>query len=163
MKPPAPVSGEISVEIARMPVGRIAAMKPEPFGLDQLLLADRLAGDERRARDRAGDLLDRVGLLGAADEVGLAAAAGQAAIADRPGLTDLAEPDVDLGDQDIDGLDLGDRLRGRRLFADPPARNAAMPPAARATTRTTRRAAFIRFTFHIDAARLPSPLVEFTS
>jgi hypothetical protein len=26
MKPPAPVSGEISVEIARMPDGRIAAM-----------------------------------------------------------------------------------------------------------------------------------------
>ena len=33
MKPPAPVSGEISVEIARMPVGRIAAMKPEPLAL----------------------------------------------------------------------------------------------------------------------------------
>ena len=33
MKPPAPVSGEISVEIARMPVGRIAAMKPEPSAL----------------------------------------------------------------------------------------------------------------------------------
>ncbi len=30
MKPPAPVSGEISVETARMPVGRIAAMKPDP-------------------------------------------------------------------------------------------------------------------------------------
>ena len=33
MNPPAPVSGEISVEIARMPVGRIAAMKPEPLAL----------------------------------------------------------------------------------------------------------------------------------
>ena len=33
MKPPAPVSGEISVEMARMPVGRIAAMKPEPLAL----------------------------------------------------------------------------------------------------------------------------------
>ena len=33
MKPPAPVSGEISVEMARMPVGRIAAMKPEPSAL----------------------------------------------------------------------------------------------------------------------------------
>ena len=33
MKPPAPVSGEISVEIARMPVGRIAAMKPDPLAL----------------------------------------------------------------------------------------------------------------------------------
>ena len=33
MKPPAPVSGEISVETARMPVGRIAAMKPDPLAL----------------------------------------------------------------------------------------------------------------------------------
>src|SRR5207249_11788336 len=33
MKPPAPVSGEISVEIARMPVGRIAAKEPEPLAL----------------------------------------------------------------------------------------------------------------------------------
>ena len=31
MKPPAPVSGEIWVEMARMPDGRIAAMKPEPL------------------------------------------------------------------------------------------------------------------------------------
>ena len=37
IKPPAPVSGEISVEIARMPDGRIAAMKPRAVGLDQLL------------------------------------------------------------------------------------------------------------------------------
>src|ERR1700712_1950289 len=33
MKPPAAVSGEISVEMARMPVGRIAAMKPDPLAL----------------------------------------------------------------------------------------------------------------------------------
>ncbi len=33
MKPPAAVSGEISVEMARMPVGRIAAMKPDPSAL----------------------------------------------------------------------------------------------------------------------------------
>src|ERR1700682_1519043 len=33
MKPPAPVSGEISVETARMPEGRIAAMKPDPLAL----------------------------------------------------------------------------------------------------------------------------------
>jgi len=33
MNPPAPVSGEISVEMPRMPVGRIAAMKPEPLAL----------------------------------------------------------------------------------------------------------------------------------
>src|ERR1700716_4228102 len=33
IKPPAPVSGEISVETARMPLGRMAAMKPEPLAL----------------------------------------------------------------------------------------------------------------------------------
>src|ERR1700712_3325652 len=33
INPPAPVSGETSVETARMPVGRIAAMKPDPFAL----------------------------------------------------------------------------------------------------------------------------------
>src|SRR5450631_2832116 len=33
MKPPAPVSGEISVEMARIPAGRIAAMKPDPLAL----------------------------------------------------------------------------------------------------------------------------------
>ena len=37
MKPPAPVSGEISVEIARMPLGRIAAMKPEPSPFTSLV------------------------------------------------------------------------------------------------------------------------------
>jgi len=33
MNPPAPVSAEIVVDTARMPVGRIAAMKPEPSRL----------------------------------------------------------------------------------------------------------------------------------
>src|ERR1700678_310076 len=33
MKPPAPVSGEISVDMARIPCGRIAAMKPDPLAL----------------------------------------------------------------------------------------------------------------------------------
>src|ERR1700761_8517705 len=32
IKPPAPVSAEISVDTARDPLGRIAAMKPEPSG-----------------------------------------------------------------------------------------------------------------------------------
>ena len=38
-------------------------------GLHQFLLADRLARDERRARDRADDFLGGVGPIGAADEV----------------------------------------------------------------------------------------------
>src|SRR4051794_39486244 len=36
IKPPAPVSGDISVEMARMPTGRIAAMKPEPLAWTSL-------------------------------------------------------------------------------------------------------------------------------
>src|SRR3954452_13453184 len=36
INPPAPVSGEISVEMARMPAGRIAAMKPDPLALTSL-------------------------------------------------------------------------------------------------------------------------------
>src|ERR1700721_962725 len=40
MKPPAPVSGEISVDIARIPGGRIAAMKPDP--LDLISLGSRI-------------------------------------------------------------------------------------------------------------------------
>ena len=40
MKPPAPVSGEISVETARMPLSSTAAMKPEPLAL--ISLASRI-------------------------------------------------------------------------------------------------------------------------
>ena len=126
-------------------------------GLHQLLLADRLAGDERRARDRAGDLLDGVGLAGAADE---AAAGGRG----RPGLPlqvvrldRLAEADVRFGDENIDGLQLRDRLGRRRLVAEPLARYAAMPPAPMAMARTTMRAVFITLHFPHYAATLPSP------
>ena len=69
MKPPAPVSGEICVETARMPVGRIAAMKPEPLRVDQLGFADRLAGDERHARDHAGEIFDGLRAVVLANEI----------------------------------------------------------------------------------------------
>ena len=84
-----------------------------------LEFAQRLARDERRARDRAGELLDRVTALGLADE-------DRACRLGRPELPlhvlrrdRLAELDVDLGDQDLDGVDRGgdDGLRRRRLFA----------------------------------------------
>ena len=81
-------------------------------GLDQLLLADRLAGDEGGARDRAGDLGRRIRPFVAADED---VARGRR----RPGLPlqvlgldRLAEADVGLGDENVDGRQLRDR-RGR--------------------------------------------------
>src|SRR6185295_16035502 len=88
--------------------------------LDQLGLADRFARDERRARDGAGKLLDRVGLVAAAHEGGTGGR-------HRPDLPlhvllrhRRAELDVVLRDQDVDGIDLGARLRrlgGRSLLA----------------------------------------------
>ena len=68
MKPPAPVSGEISVETARMPPGRIAAMKPEPLALisfSSRIGSPAMNGD---ARDRAGNLGRGVRPFAAADE-----------------------------------------------------------------------------------------------
>src|SRR5262249_31074211 len=103
MKPPAPVSGEISVEMARMPEGSSAAKEPGAVGLDQLGLGIGLAGDEGRARDRAGELLDPVRPVLPAHKV----AAGGAG---RPGLPldvargdHLAHVDVALRHQDFDG------------------------------------------------------------
>jgi hypothetical protein len=81
---------------------------------DQLGLADRLAGGERCARDRAGEHVDGVGPLALANEVG----AGRGR---RPGLPAqflrrylVAQADVGGGDQDIGGLELSDGRRGRR-------------------------------------------------
>src|SRR5262245_6005116 len=112
MNPPAPVSGEISVEIARMPDGRIAAMKPEPPAL--MSFASRTGSP---ARDGAGHLLDGLRHLGAAHEV-------RAGGGGRPDLPldiacgqDLTHADIDLGDQNLDGVDLcdGSRRSGRRV------------------------------------------------
>ena len=38
MKPEAAVSADMPIEIARMPEGRIAAMKPEPLAMTSLAL-----------------------------------------------------------------------------------------------------------------------------
>jgi len=46
---------------------------------------------------------------------------------------------------------------GGGLLSDPLARYAATPPAPTAMVRTTMRAVFIRFTFHITLATLPPP------
>src|SRR3954447_23704340 len=116
MKPPAPVSGEISVEIARMPVGRMAAMKPEPLALTSFCSRIGSPRDEGGARDRTGDFLDRLGPAGAVDQI----VAGRS----RPGLPlqilrldRLAEPDVGLRDQNFHRRQLRDRFgHGARFF-----------------------------------------------
>src|SRR6267142_266335 len=84
-------------------------------GLDQLLFADRFTRDEGRARDRAGDFRDGVGLAAAVDEV---AADGRR----RPGLPlhiigldRLAERDVGFCDQNFYRRQLRDRF-GRAWF-----------------------------------------------
>ena len=154
MKPPAPVSGEISVETARMPVGRIAAMKPEPSAFTSF--CSRI-GSPAMNGARAIEPTISVGGVGpfaAADE---GAAGGRR----RPGLPlhilrldRLAEADVGFRDQNVDGLQLRDRLRpAAAVLSDPLARYAAMPPAPTAMVRTTMRAVFIRFTFHITPRR----------
>ena len=151
MKPPAPVLrrnfGRDRAHAGRQHGGHEA----RAVALDQLGFAHRLADDERRARDRTGELLDRVGLVVALMKFGLAAAAARSAIACRarrrsgPSRCRPWRP-------------------GRRLYrssgpapelttfsGERPASRAAMPPAATATTRTTIRAGFIRFTFQVTA------------
>ena len=90
-----------------------------PVGLDQLRLADRLAGDKRRARDRAGDLVGGIRAVAAANEI---AAGGRG----RPGLPlhvfgldRLAKADVGLRHQNVHGLQLRDRFGGKRFVVGP--------------------------------------------
>ena len=76
MNPPALVSGEISVEIARMPPGSTAAMIAGALGLDQPAFVDRFAGREGaaaiepvRSSTAFGLLVLRI-MAGPADAVG---------------------------------------------------------------------------------------------
>ena len=122
-------------------------------GPDQLLLADRLAGDEGRARDRARHLRGGVGAFAAANK-GVAGRRGRPGLPLQVvGLERLAEADVGLGDENVDRRQLGDRLGGGGALSDPLARYAATPPAPTAIVSTTMRAVFIRFTFHITRRR----------
>ena len=95
MKPPAPVSGEISVEIARMPVGRIAAMKPEPLALTSFcsrIGSPAMKGEraiEPAISLMASALLARLTRLPAAE-------AGQACHCRSSGLTDWPSPMSDF-------------------------------------------------------------------
>ena len=114
MKPPAPVSGEISVETARMPDGRIAAMKPEPLAL--ISLASRIgspAENGARAIEPASSLMASGWSL-LRMKFALAAAAGQVCQRRSWRRSTVPDADVGLGDQHVDGFELGDR-RGRRF------------------------------------------------
>src|SRR6201984_2874347 len=117
MKPPAPVSGAISVETARMPDGRIAAMKPEPSALTSFWSRIGSPRLPRGPQDCAGELLDGVRAIALANE---AFAGGRS----RPALPlqvfrlhRLAEIDVVFRDQHLDGRQLGDRRWRRRFVA----------------------------------------------
>ena len=106
MKPPAPVSGEISVETARMPVGRIAAMKPDPLALTSFgsrIGSPAINGARAIEPENLGR---RIGAFVAADK---AVARGRG----RPGLPlqvlrrdRLAKADVGLRHQNVHGLQL---------------------------------------------------------
>src|SRR6185437_15568931 len=87
-----------------------------PVTLDQFLLADRFTRDEGNAHDRARDLGGRIGLLVAANEGVARAGRGPALPLHVVRLEGLAEPDVGLRDQHVDGLQLSDR-RGLRSFS----------------------------------------------
>ena len=125
-------------------------------GLDQLRLPDRLARDERRARDRAGDLLCASGRSLRRMKLLLAVAAGQVCHWRSSGLDRLAKADVGLRNQNVHGLHLRNRSADGVCSSDPLARYAATPPAPRAMVRTTIRAVFIRFTIYFYAGRLNS-------
>src|SRR5262245_29533738 len=83
-------------------------------GLDQLGLADRLAGRERGARDRAGELIDGVGTIALADEIGACGGGRPGLPTQVTGRDFVAEPDVGSGDQDVGGFELSDGGGGRR-------------------------------------------------
>ena len=121
MKPPAAVSGEISVEIARIPVGRIAAMKPDPLALTSF--CSRIGSPARngaRAIEPAisvvasGRSLRRMKAL-------LAVVAGQLCHCVSSGLTVWPSPISDRGDEHVHGLQICHR-RGRSRLVVGPAR-----------------------------------------
>ena len=148
MKPPAPVSGEISVEMARMPAGRIAAMKPEPLAL--MSLASRIgspATNGVRAIEPA-NCWTASGLSLLRMKFGPAAAVGQVCHLMSAGATTWPMP-ISAEATRISTVSITAMGAGAgAAFSDLLARKAASPPAPTATTRTRIRAVFIRFTFH---------------
>src|SRR5258708_31304682 len=154
IKPPAPVSGEISVETARMPAGRIAAMKPEPLALTSVgWRIGSPAMNGARAIEPAislvasGRSLGRIKLL-------LAVAAGQVWHCRASAVSVWPRPMSDFATRTSAVCSCAIGSLGGGFLSNPLARYAATPPAPRAIVRTTIRAVFIRFTIHIYAETL---------
>ncbi|MBA7640734.1 hypothetical protein ES703_48405 [subsurface metagenome] len=152
MKPPAPVSGEISVETARMPVGRIAAMKPEPSAFTSF--GSRIGSPAIKGARAIMPLIWLVasGRSERLMKLPLALAVGQVCHCRSSGLTVWPSPISFLATRTstVGSCATG---AGAGLSDDPLARYAAMPPATTATARTAMRAGVIRFTFHITERR----------
>src|SRR6266849_107980 len=155
IKPPAPVSGEISVEMARMPLGRIAAMKPEPLALTGFcsrigapVMNGALAIEPATSLARSGRSLRRIKLL-------LAVVAGQVCHWRLSGVTDWPRPMSDFAPRPSTVCNCTPGPTGRAcLVSVPRARYEATPPALRAMVRTTIRAVYIRFTIYSYAGLL---------
>src|SRR5882757_2266369 len=151
MKPPAPVSGEISVEMARMPVGKIAAMKPDPLALTSF--GSRIGSPARNGARAiepetslvaSGRSLRRIKLL-------LAVAAGHVCHWIFSAETDWPRPMSDFATRTSTVCNCTTGSVGRDLVSNPRARYAATPPAPRAMVRTTIRAVYIRLTSYCYA------------
>src|SRR6185312_16682262 len=121
-------SGEISVETARMPLGRIAAMKPDPLALTSLgsRIGSPAMNGERAIEPTiwlaaSGCSLRRMKLL-------LAVAAGQVCHCRSSGLTDWPRPMSDFATRTSAVGSCATGTVGEGL-SEPLARYAAMPPA----------------------------------
>ena len=160
MKPPAPVSGDTSSEIARMPCGRMAAMKPPPLAattLESRIGSPAATGVRTIAPTKSLMASGRSVFL---MKLAVAAAAGQVCQPTSPSPTP-------------------GRCRGRswrpahrrwRAAAAappwvPPAAGCRsrvwrrLPPAASATPRTMRRAGFMTLQLPKSGATADTPLV----
>ena len=154
MKPPAPVSGEISVETARMPAGRIAAMKPEPSALTSFcsrIGSPAMNGARAIMPVTSASPFDRSLRW---MKLELVVAAGQLCHCRCSGFSDWPRLMSDLATRTSTVSTVGaTAATGAGRSSDPLARYAATPPAPTAMVRTTTRAVFIRFTFHITPRR----------
>src|SRR6478736_3054459 len=157
MKPPAPVSGEISVETARMPDGRIAAMKPDPSArtsfwsrIGSPAMKGARAIEPTTSFMASGLSLRRMKLL-------LAVADGQVCHCRSSDLTDWPRPISDLATRTSTVGNCATGAAGAGLSPLPLARYRAARPAQPAIARTTMRALFITLHFPHDAAALPPP------
>src|SRR5467141_3361374 len=154
IKPPAPVSGEISVEMARMPLGRIAAMKPDPLALTSF--GSRIGSPARNGARAiepetslvaSGRSLRRIKLL-------LAVAAGHVCHWRFSEATDWPRPMSDFATRTSTVCSCTTGSVAEDLLSNPRTRYAATPPALRAMIRTTIRAVYIRFTIYSYAGML---------